>query len=396
VDWRLAVTLAFAVIIAIPALYLAFLAAVTLLAPPVDVTSASPGTTAPRFAVLVPAHDEEMLIGRTVAGLLALSYPTDRFAVHVVADNCGDATAAVARRQGACVHERDEPGRRGKGAALNWLVAEVAREAPDTDALVVVDADSELSPDFLAVMARYVTSGSQVVQSLNLVDVSDDRPLVRFRELAFQLTCHLRPLAYRILGGSSCLYGNGMCLGATITQRYRWSESSVVEDGELFIRLVRDGHRVVLARDATVRSVMPGTMRAAGSQSVRWERARFEFVRDAFRLLWQGLRQADPNPFFAGLTILHPSVAVLTAGGVLGVTAGLAIGAPALVALALASLLCLVVYVQRGASLGGMPPAVIGRLLLWAPVYAAWRFRVMALAALGVGRGEWARTTRTR
>src|SRR5438445_8657291 len=88
------VTVGFAIFVAFPAMYLGFLAAVTVIrarAPRHSVGPARP----PRIAILVPAHDEETLIGRTVASLLRLEYPPGLFSVHVCVDNSSDATAAV-------------------------------------------------------------------------------------------------------------------------------------------------------------------------------------------------------------------------------------------------------------------------------------------------------------
>lgn len=387
------VTVPFAIFIALPATYLGFLAAVTLRRATVKYRNGGPsGTT--RFAILVPAHDEEILIGRTVAGLLRLRYPPQRFSVHVVADNSSDETAAVARRNGGCVHERKDPSKAGKGAALNWLVDEVATEIPDIDAFVIVDADSALSANFLSAMERELRSGAQVVQALNLVAVPEDRPLVRIRELAFELTCHLRPLAYEILGGSSTLHGNGMCFAAPLCRRYRWSEASVVEDGELFLRLVSDGHRVALASDATVRSRMPATLREARSQALRWERGRFDHSVYALGLAYRGLRRQDPRALLAGLNALIPPIAVLATASFVGLVTGTATGAPALAALGFGSLLSLLFYALRGAALGRMAPRILLRMLVWVLPYAVWKLWVIALAAVGVGRGAWSRTSR--
>jgi cellulose synthase/poly-beta-1,6-N-acetylglucosamine synthase-like glycosyltransferase len=387
-----ALTVAYGLVVTLPSLYLAFLAGATFGARPAPPRRLVDGPI--RFAILVPAHNEELLIGRTVAALRQLDYPAERFAIHVVADNCTDDTARVARQHGACVHERNDTSKRGKGAALNWLVRELADEAPLTDALVVVDADSDLSPHFLSVMSDHLRSGADIVQGLNLVRVSEDRPVIRIRELALELSCHLRPLAYTRLGGSSGLYGNGVCLIPAICRRYPWSESSVVEDGELFIRLVQEGHRVAFASGAVVRSVMPATLRDARSQSVRWERARFDHVRDAAQFVWRGVRHGDPNALFAGLALLHPPAALLAAAGVLGVAAGTVAGVHGLAFLAAVSLIALAAYILRGAWLGGMGPHVMLKLALWAPRYTGWKVWVMALAALGVDRGEWVRTRR--
>ena len=375
-------------LVTLPSLFLAFLAALTFL-PKRSAQRTASGADLPVFAVLVPAHNEDAAIGRTVASLVRLRYPAGRFTVHVVADNCTDATAATARREGATVHERNDPHHRGKGAALNWLIDELQEETPSIDAFVVVDADSELSPEFLVTMSRHLANGEEIVQALNLVHVFEDRPLVRIRELAFELGCHLKPLAYQRLGGSSGLFGNGMCFSAAICRRYRWDESSVVEDAELFFRLVGDGHRITLATDAVVRSVMVSTLRDAGSQAVRWERGKFDFAPEVAGLLRRGLLHRDANALLAGVSGLTPPFAPLAMASVLALVGGAAAGIIGVTMPAAVAVLCLSLYALRGAALGGMSPAVVLRILLWAPWYCVWKVGVVTLAALGGGRREW-------
>src|SRR5207248_1068648 len=137
-------------------------------------------------------------------------------------------------------------------------------------------------------------------------------------------------------------------------------------DAELFFRLVRDGHRIRLATDATVRSIMPASLRDAGPQAVRWERGKFDFARDVASLLRRGVLRRDRNALFAGLSGLTPPFAPL-------------------------AILCLFLYVLRGAALGRMTPWVVMRILVWAPSYCFWKVGVLALAALGGGRGDWKR-----
>jgi cellulose synthase/poly-beta-1,6-N-acetylglucosamine synthase-like glycosyltransferase len=382
---------AFALVVGLPSLYLAVLAGVTLVPRPMRPREDALRTF--RFAILVPAHDEELRVGRTTASLLRLDYPQDRFTVHVLADNCHDTTAAVARRHGACVHERNDARRSGKGAALNWLRHEVDAEVLAIDAFVLVDADSELSPDFLWAMADHLAAGAEVAQAVHLAE-PDDHPLVQIRELAFRLTCHLRPLANTILGGSSGLHGTGMCFAAPVFRRYVWSESSVVEDGELSLRLIRDGHSIALATDATVRQPVPGTFRQARSQAIRWERGRFDHTSEVFGLLRRGIARRDRNALLFALGALIPPYTVLAAGALLALGVGAALGSQALVFFGLASLLCLLLYVLRGAALGRLGPATLLRIMVWAPPYIAWKLWVLVLAASGAGRGDWIRTHR--
>ena len=103
-----------------------------------------PQTT--RFAVLVPAHDEEVLISRTVSNLLAQDYPGGRFDVHVVADNCTDRTAELARAAGAQVHERHDLSARGKGRALRWLLANLKQAGQSYDAYIILEVITEPAP----------------------------------------------------------------------------------------------------------------------------------------------------------------------------------------------------------------------------------------------------------
>src|SRR5262245_28516768 len=112
------------------------------------------------FAILVPAHNEELLLGRLLDSLARLDYPPDRYTVHVVADNCTDATAPLARAAGATVFERNDTSKRGKGFALHWLLEQMSKAGMRPDAYVVVDADSVVAPDFLRAMACELARGA--------------------------------------------------------------------------------------------------------------------------------------------------------------------------------------------------------------------------------------------
>ncbi|HKY93144.1 MAG TPA: glycosyltransferase, partial [Nevskiaceae bacterium] len=113
-----------------------------------------------RFDILVPAHDEVVVLGRLLESLARLDWPRDQFRILVVADNCTDATATLARDAGAVVIERDDKEHWGKGYALLAGFA-ASREAGFADAVVVVDADSELSLNFLEACAVRIERGAQ-------------------------------------------------------------------------------------------------------------------------------------------------------------------------------------------------------------------------------------------
>src|SRR5438874_1515400 len=128
-------------------------------------TGAAPAT---RFAILIPAHEEELVIGRLLVSINDLDYPRELFEVHVITDHCSDQTGTIAGSLGATVHERNDPNPRGKSRSLNWLVQRLlACEDDDSiDAFIILDADSTVSPNFLRTMDLHVRSGKPLIQGL--------------------------------------------------------------------------------------------------------------------------------------------------------------------------------------------------------------------------------------
>ena len=115
------------------------------------------------FDVIVPAHNEAA-VGATVADLLRLDWPPDRFRVVVIADNCTDSTALNAKEAGATVVERVDPVRRGKGYALQD-VFQWSRSQGLAEAVAVVDADSTASANLLQSFAARIEQGACALQA---------------------------------------------------------------------------------------------------------------------------------------------------------------------------------------------------------------------------------------
>jgi len=78
-----------------------------------------------RFAAVIAAHNEELVIAHIIDSLLEQNYPRELFDIFVIADNCTDATAAVARKHGALVYERHDTENTGKGHALEWMFRKI-------------------------------------------------------------------------------------------------------------------------------------------------------------------------------------------------------------------------------------------------------------------------------
>lgn len=372
--------------------YLALLAACSARRPP-------PPAPPPRlrFDLVVPAHDEEGGIAATVRSLLAVAWPAPLRRVVVVADNCRDATAARAREAGATVLERQDAGRRGKGYALDhafqWSLADGF-----ADAVVVVDADTAVTPNLLAAYAARLEAGAAAVQSDNAVGNPEAGWRPALMALAFVLFNTLRSLGRDRLGLSVGLRGNGMCLSTRVLREVPHRAFSEVEDLEYGLRLGEAGHRVAFAWEGRVLSEMVTGAAAAGTQRRRWEGGRRRMARThGWPLLRRGLAARDPVQADLGIDLLVPPLAVLGAG-----TAGLAAlaGVASLLAgrplaslwLAGAALAALLLYLARGFQLSGLGWRGVAALL-HVPVYLAWKLR-LALARPEHPRGAWVRTQR--
>lgn len=362
------------------------------------------GASAHRFSILVPAHDEERLIASTVASMRALDYPKDRYAIHVVADNCTDATAAVASAAGAEVHERCSPDNPGKGPALNWLLRRLRERGERHDAVVVVDADSTLSADFLRVMDEHLTRGDRVVQAYYATRDPGSAPAVGLRYAALAMRHYVRPLGRTGIGGSCGLYGNGMVFAADLLEQRAWS-AHLTEDIELQLELLLDGQTVAFAPDAIVEAEMPATAAAARSQNERWERGRIELARRFVpRLLrGSGLRRRGQRvaELDAAVDQLVPPFAVLAASSAAATAASVA-----LCAVRRSSPLARVNVVLAVATVAGQfvhllaalrmvrAPRTVYRCLLRAPGYVLWKLGLLIRVVSRPNEVAWVRTTR--
>jgi cellulose synthase/poly-beta-1,6-N-acetylglucosamine synthase-like glycosyltransferase len=231
----------------------------------------------PRFAVLIPAHNEERLLPETLESILASNYPRSLFDVYVIADNCSDNTALRASAYDVKVLTRDNLDQRGKGYALNWCYR-IIRQANHTyDAYVFIDADTTLEASFLSVMAAALSNGAQAIQAFYTVRNPHMSWNTSLRFVALAVLHYLRPLGRVQWGGSAGLKGNGMVFRQDVLDRHPWS-GSITEDIEYHMTLILDGIRVEFAPEAVVYGEMPETFSQSQSQLDRWEQGRLQMA----------------------------------------------------------------------------------------------------------------------
>ena len=239
-----------------------------------------------RFLVVIPAHDEEAMIAKTVRNCRAVDYDPGQFAIHVIADNCSDRTADQARGAGAFVFERSTPDRRSKGHALQDFFETIPEARPGSgvyDAAAIIDADTEVDPDLLNVFADSLAKGQDWVQAYYTVSNADASWRTRLMTYAFSLANGVWMAGLDRLGLGVGLKGNGMCFSRQGLIRLPWQAHGLVEDMEFALMLRQAGERVRFRPDAIVRGEMVSRDgSAAVSQRIRWEAGR-KALRAKFR-----------------------------------------------------------------------------------------------------------------
>lgn len=360
-----------------------------------------PSAPKTRFAVLIPAHNEERVLPLLLETLQNQEYPSDLLEVYVVADNCHDGTARVARLAGATVLERVSP-LRGKGYALQFGLREVLARSR-CDVVCIMDADNLAHPRLLSIVNSYFAQGAQVVQARVETKNPLDSWVSASYAINFWLSHRLWQLARARAGLSGLLCGTGMCFRADLLREMGWPATSLTEDLEYTMLLISRGLKVTWAHEALVFDEKPTRFWPSCRQRLRWLQGKWQ-VLFAYgpRLFWSALREGSWLKADGFLCLLQPPLLLL---GPLCALAALAHPrplAPAPISLAHRSHPELIL-------LGLLPyflPAVAmylekapARAYLYLPAYTFFSFTWIPIALAGLimyRQRRWYRTPHTR
>jgi len=374
-----------------------YLALLTLLS--ARLAKRGPSSRFLRFEILIPAHNESAVIARCLASLKRLDWPSSQLRLTVVADNCDDDTADVARQAGARVLQRSDRLLRSKGYALAFGFAEVQRSGW-ADAVVVIDADSEVAPNLLEAFAARLETGAEAIQAHYGVLNADESWRTGLVAIAHGAFHGVRSRARERLGLSCGLRGNGWCISQLALRAVPYRAFSLTEDIEYGIALGLAGYRVHYADEGRVDAVMETHAVIASTQRQRWEGGRFALLRtQTLPLLSAALKRPSRVclDLAADLLVLPLSYLVLQVITLITLAGLCAIWHPQLWPWLWTGLLCLVAlvaYVLRGWQLSGRGIAGL-RDLLFAPFFLIWRLGVRLRSRLNTN-GIWVATLRRR
>ena len=229
----------------------------------------------PSTAVLIPAHNEAIGIRRVLEELLPQLSPTDRLVV--IADNCTDETASIARSTGATVIERQDTTRRGKGYALDYGMSFLASNPPDV--VVMVDADCIVQPGTLQRIAHQAATTNRPAQALYLMEQPvEPKPKDAVSALAFLVKNLVRPRGLAQLGLPCLLTGTGMAFPWSVIRNASIASGNIVEDMQLGIDLAIANHPPLFCNHTKVTGLLPQQEQAATSQRTRWEHGHLQTI----------------------------------------------------------------------------------------------------------------------
>jgi len=264
----------------------------------------------PKIAVLVPAHNEERVIQKTLSHIQEQLSSEDRLIV--VADNCDDMTVDISKEFGAIVLERKDLVNKGKGFALDYGVRHLDANPPDV--VVVIDADCIAGEGVIDCIAQLSFKENRPVQALDLMESNSDDPTLKQRiaVFAWRVKNYVRPLGLKALGLPCQLMGTGMAFPFKQLSDAKVGTSSIVEDMLLGIDLTAQGHAPIFCPDVRVVSYFPDAVQAESSQRKRWEHGHIGLIVDTLpSLILNSIRKRDYKLLSLALDLAIPPLTLL-------------------------------------------------------------------------------------
>lgn len=359
-----------------------------------DTQGRSPST---RFMIVIPAHDEVNVIRATINRLHAVDYPSHLFSIRIIADHCSDNTAEAARHAGACVYERNEGPRSGKGAALSWLFKKILLKE-QCDAVVIFDADTQVDPEFLRVMDWRLAQGDQVIQGQHIIRNPNQGWYPALTWAMFMIDNRFQNLGRSNLGWSAKNMGDSICFRVDILRKLGWGEG-LTEDYHLRHQLLLNGIRIVYEPAAIGYGEAPLTWASARAQRIRWLRGTHDTSQQYVKhLIVEGMKRRSMVMLDGALQGSFPSYSTLS----LLVLAVLAIQVPIdyfiesiflgpQIGAWVTMVVTLLVYPLVGLALERAPiRAYIA--ILFGPYFILWRTWLALISRLGRKQVTWIRT----
>ena len=265
-----------------------------------------------RFMAVIPAHNEEGVIGNLIDSLNNQNYDKDLYDVYVIADNCTDNTAKIAKEKGAIVYKRFDEKHKTKGAALDWFLQQKIKENAPYDALFIFDADNIVDKNFIVNMNKKLCQGEEVVQGYRDIKNPTDNWIAGGYALFYWTLHRLYHLARYNIGLSPNLNGTGfMVRFDIIKEEGGWKTETLTEDIEFSLQRIIKGRKLGWATDAIVYDEQPTSFAQSWNQRSRWSTGHIQCIAKYTKPLAQAVKEHKTLMNLDGLLYLLGSFPML-------------------------------------------------------------------------------------
>lgn len=271
-----------------------------------------------KFAVIVAAHNEELVIGKLIESLLKQNYPRELFDIFIIADNCSDNTARIARSLGVNVYERFNKEKIGKGYALEWIFFKIFKRSHKYDTIAIFDADNLVSKNWILEINSKMANGYKVVQGY----IDSKNPTDSWIALAYSIGFWTQNRAYQLarsnLNLANQIGGTGFAIDINTLKKVGWESKCLTEDLEISVKLLLIGEKVGWAHDAIIYDEKPLTLIESWRQRRRWMQGFSDVASRYFiELLKRGIFERRWALLDCALYIIQPFITVLGGVGIL-------------------------------------------------------------------------------
>ena len=262
-----------------------------------------------RFMAIIPAHNEEMVIGNLIESLKNQNYPKDKYDIYVIADNCTDITKKIAEDAGAIVYERRSPmEERTKGHALQWFLRKKIAEDAPYDAFCVFDADNIVDENFLANMNKKLCQGEEVVQGYRDIKNPTDSWISAGYAIFYWMMNRFYHLARYNLGLSPLINGTGFMVKFDVVKPNGWETQTLTEDIEFSLQRIIAGKKLGWSTDAIVYDEQPVEFKQSWSQRSRWTVGHIQCMGIYTKQLAEAVKEKKTAMNFDGLLYIVGSI----------------------------------------------------------------------------------------
>ena len=255
-----------------------------------------------RFGLIIPARNEEAVIANLISSIRKTNYPQELLDIFVVAHNCTDNTAVIARSAGARVYEYTNPEENTMGYAIKFLFERIEEDCGRSsfDGFFIFNADNTLDEKYFDKMndAFEYYDRKCVISSFRQASNFSENIMTVLYGAYFATSCILGARGRTVLNISNRIFGCGYLFNSDLV-REGWKYVSITEDLEFSAKEILNGTGIRYCDDAVFYDEQPSSFKIMWRQRLRWARGHILVIRESFKDLARAVFEPERKNRFA-------------------------------------------------------------------------------------------------